>query len=192
MRQEEICRLLWEDIDAENRTIVVRDRKDPRFKSGNHQRVPLLDKTGFDAWAILAEQKACTSRSSRVFPYNSKSVSAAFTTACHDLKIKDLRFHDLRHEATTRLFEAGFGIEQVALVTGHKDWKMLKRYTNLRPEQLHHHLMPTGRSTRPMGRRFANRPSAQPTDIAAHAITTGASAGLVSTTALPKTSVATG
>jgi hypothetical protein len=35
------------------------------------------------------------------------------------------------------LFEAGFRIEQVALVTGHKDWKMLKRYTNLRPEGLH-------------------------------------------------------
>ncbi|HEY2753210.1 MAG TPA: tyrosine-type recombinase/integrase [Phenylobacterium sp.] len=45
--------------------------------------------------------------------------------------------HDLRHEAASRLFEAKFTIEQVALVTGHKDWKMLKRYTNLRPEQLH-------------------------------------------------------
>jgi hypothetical protein len=43
----------------------------------------------------------------------------------------------LRHEAASRLFEAGFTIEQVALVTGHRDWKMLKRYTNLRPEDLH-------------------------------------------------------
>ncbi|MEO8187552.1 MAG: tyrosine-type recombinase/integrase [Burkholderiaceae bacterium] len=41
--------------------------------------------------------------------------------------------HDLRHEAASRLFEAGLSIEQVALVTGHKDWRMLKRYTNLRP-----------------------------------------------------------
>jgi site-specific recombinase XerD len=53
------------------------------------------------------------------------------------LKIKNLHFHDLRHEATSRLFEAGFSIEQVALVTGHKDWKMLRRYTHLRPEHLH-------------------------------------------------------
>lgn len=137
MRQDEICRLFWEDVDEVHRTILVRDRKDPRSKSGNHQRVPLLDKTGIDAWAILREQSPFAGLSNRVFPYNSKSVSAAFTTACHDLKIKDLRFHDLRHEATTRLFEAGFRIEQVALVTGHKDWKMLKRYTNLRPENLH-------------------------------------------------------
>lgn len=53
------------------------------------------------------------------------------------MKIIDLHFHDLRHEATSRLFEAGFLIQQVALVTGHKDWKMLKRYTNLRPEQIY-------------------------------------------------------
>ena len=54
-----------------------------------------------------------------------------------DLAIKDLHFHDLRHEGTSRLFEAGFAIEQVALVTGHKDWKMLRRYTHLKPESLH-------------------------------------------------------
>lgn len=41
-----------------------------------------------------------------------------------------------RHEATSRLFENGLSVEQVALVTGHRDWKMLKRYTNLRPERL--------------------------------------------------------
>ena len=50
------------------------------------------------------------------------------------LAIEDLHFHDLRHEATSRLFEAGLPIEKVALVTGHKDWKMLKRYTHLKPE----------------------------------------------------------
>jgi site-specific recombinase XerD len=45
--------------------------------------------------------------------------------------------HDLRHEGTSRLFEAGLSIEKVALVTGHKDWRMLQRYTNLKPEDLH-------------------------------------------------------
>src|SRR6185369_9252937 len=53
------------------------------------------------------------------------------------LEIKDLHFHDMRHEGTSRLFEAGLTIEQAALITGHKDWKQLKRYTNLRPETLH-------------------------------------------------------
>ena len=72
-----------------------------------------------------------------VFPYNRKSVGTALTRACQALKIEDLHFHDLRHEATSRLFEAGFSIEQVALVTGHKDWKMLRRYTHLKPERLH-------------------------------------------------------
>jgi len=52
------------------------------------------------------------------------------------LGIEELHFHDLRHEGTSRLFEAGFDIPKVALVTGHKDWRMLRRYTNLRPEHL--------------------------------------------------------
>jgi len=136
MRQDELCRILWEDVDANDRTVVVQDRKDPRGKDGNDQTVPLLDATGFDAWAILREQMPFSRRSSRVFAYNPNSLGAAFTRACKDLSIKDLRFHDLRHEATSRLFEAGFSIEQVALVTGHRAWKMLKRYTNLRPEHL--------------------------------------------------------
>jgi len=52
------------------------------------------------------------------------------------LQFDDLRFNDMRHEGISRLFEKGFQIPEVALVSGHKDWKMLKRYTNLRPENL--------------------------------------------------------
>jgi integrase len=137
MRQEEICRICWPDVDAAKKVVIVRDRKDPRNKKGNDQKVPLLDATGIDAWAILLEQKAASPRTERIFPYNSKSVGAAFRRACRELKIEDLRFHDLRHEGASRFFEAGFTIEQVALVTGHKDWKTLRRYTNLRPENLH-------------------------------------------------------
>ncbi|MDP3854897.1 tyrosine-type recombinase/integrase [Phenylobacterium sp.] len=57
--------------------------------------------------------------------------------ACRDLRIDDLHFHDLRHEATSRLFEAEYEIPEVSLVTGHRDWKMLQRYTHIRPEDLH-------------------------------------------------------
>jgi site-specific recombinase XerD len=53
------------------------------------------------------------------------------------LGIIDLHFHDLRHEGTSKLFEEGYQIQQVALVTGHKDWRHLRRYTNLKPEDLH-------------------------------------------------------
>jgi integrase len=137
MRVEEITRIRWNDIDERKRTVIVRDRKDPRHKDGNHQPVPLLAATGYDAWALLKEQGAITGHLDRIFPYDPRSIGAAFRRACRELEVEDLRFHDLRHEGTSRLFEAGFTIEQVSLVTGHKDWKMLRRYTNLRPEKLH-------------------------------------------------------
>lgn len=138
MRQEEICRVEWRDFDPRTRMLLIRDRKDPRRKDGNNQRIPLLDVSGYDACKIIEEQGGPSSRlEGRIFPYNGRSVGTAFRRQCQDLKIEDLHFHDLRHEGTSRLFEAGFTIEQVALVTGHKDWKMLRRYTHLKPEALH-------------------------------------------------------
>ncbi len=138
MRQDEICRVEWSDVNARTRTLMIRDRKDPRKKKGNHQAIPLLAVSGYDAWAILEEQREATGGEvGRIFPYNCRSVGTAFRRACRKLKIEDLHFHDLRHEGTSRLFEAGFSIEHVSLVTGHKDWKMLRRYTHLRAEQLH-------------------------------------------------------
>lgn len=137
MRLDEIFRIEWDTLDDRTRTIIVPDRKDPRKKDGNNQRVPLLDAAGFDAYALLNEQRALRLNPPACFPYNPKSAGTAFQRACKELKIIDLHFHDLRHEATSRLFEAGLTIEQVPLVTGHKDWKMLKRYTQLRPEGLY-------------------------------------------------------
>jgi integrase len=138
MRLDEICRVEWGDLDRERRMLMIRDRKDPRNKAGNDQRIPLLAATGFDAWALVLAQGACRADASGpIFPYNSKSVGTAFRRACADAEITDLHFHDLRHEGTSRLFEVGLSIEQVALVTGHKDWKMLRRYTHIRPESLH-------------------------------------------------------
>jgi integrase len=137
MRQEEICRPDWPDIDMKKRILIIRDRKDPQAKDGNDQKVPLLNLTGYDAWEIMLQQRIITRGQGRVFPYNHRSVSAAFTRACDELKIEDLHFHDLRHEGTSRLFEAGLSIEKVALVTGHKDWRTLRRDTKLKPEELH-------------------------------------------------------
>jgi len=138
MRQEEICRVEWRDFNPETRMLLIRDRKDPRKKAGNNQRIPLLDVSGYDACKIIEEQgRFSNTREGRIFPYKGRSVGTAFHRQCEDLKIEDLHFHDLRHEGTSRLFEAGFTIEQVALVTGHKDWKMLRRYTHLKPEALH-------------------------------------------------------
>jgi integrase len=135
MRQDEIFRIEWPDVDLRRKVVTVRDRKDPRRKDGNDQRVPLLNLTGFDAWTVVLEQKIVTRGVGRVFPHHSESAGTAFRRGCRELGIEDLHFHDLRHEATSRLFEAGLTIE-VALVTGHKDWRMLRRYTHLKPEDL--------------------------------------------------------
>lgn len=138
MRQEEIFRVTWSDLDSRTKMLTIRDRKDPRAKKGNDQRIPLLAVSGYDALALIEEQRGIRgNEDDRIFPYFHKSAGTAFTRAVSDLRINDLHFHDLRHEATSRLFEAGYRIEQVALVTGHKDWKMLRRYTHLRPESLH-------------------------------------------------------
>lgn len=138
MRQEEICRVEWRDLNIRTRTLLIRDRKDPQEKIGNDQAIPLLAVSGYDAWKIIERRRQdAGANGGRIFPYNGRSVGTAFHRACDQLGIEDLHFHDLRHEGTSRLFEAGFTIEQAALVTGHKDWKMLRRYTHLRPHQLH-------------------------------------------------------
>lgn len=132
MRRGEIARLTWQDIDENKRLALVRDRKDPRRKAGNDQWVPLLG----EAWTVLKRQPKVDGEP-RIFPIGESTVSRYFTEACKALDIPDLHFHDLRHEGTSRLFEEGFEIQQVALVTGHKDWRHLRRYTQLKPESLH-------------------------------------------------------
>lgn len=132
MRRGEIAKLLWADVDEAKRLVLVRDRKDPRKKAGNDQWVPLLG----DAWDIVQRQPRSDAEP-RIFPVHEQTMSKYFKAACDALGVPDLHFHDLRHEGTSRLFEDGYLIQQVALVTGHKDWRHLRRYTNLRPEDLH-------------------------------------------------------
>jgi integrase len=132
MRQSEICNLTVADIDSKNKTALIRDRKDPRRKIGNHQLVPLLP----EAWAIV-EPIIKKKKEGSLFGANGRSVSARFTRTCTKLGIKDLHFHDLRHTAITNLFKAGLQIQQVALLSGHKDWKMLARYTHVKAADVH-------------------------------------------------------
>lgn len=60
----------------------------------------------------------------------------AWTKIKNDLGMADFRFHDLRHEAVSRLISAGVPDQQVAAISGHKSMQMLKRYTHLRSETL--------------------------------------------------------
>lgn len=129
MRRGELCRILWADLDVERRLILIRDRKHPRKTTGNHQWCPLLG----DALKVIQRQPKVDER---IFPVAPEWVSDTFKGLCDAAGIADLHFHDLRHEGTSRLFESGYEIQQVALVTGHKKWEHLRRYTNLKPEHL--------------------------------------------------------
>src|SRR5262249_33434834 len=91
--------------------------------------------TGFDAWQLVLEQRILTRGKGKVFPYKSASASAAFCRGCAALNIKNLRFHDLRREAASRLFEAGLPVEKVALVTGHKSWEALRSAQKIYPTE---------------------------------------------------------
>jgi len=124
-RQEEIVRLKWTDLEADFTRVVVRDMKHPGQKIGNHVLVELPP----EAVQIV---KSMPRSDERIFPFMSDAVSAAFARACQFLDIKDLRFHDLRHEGISRMFEMGFTIPQAASVSGHRSWNSLKRYSHLR------------------------------------------------------------
>ncbi len=122
-RQEEITLLQRDDLDGDR--ILVRDMKHPGDKKGNHVYCELPP----EAIAII---KTMPRAEPQIFPYTTDAISAAFTRACRFLGIEDLRFHDLRHEGISRLFEMGKTIPQVAAVSGHRSWNSLKRYTHIR------------------------------------------------------------
>ena len=132
MRLGEICRIRIEDVDFDRKTVLIKQRKDPKRKANNDQVVPLVG----DALAMIQKQIGHKT-TGRIFPYSSRSASAAFTRACKSLGIENLRFHDLRHAATVQLFRMGLDIPRVAMITGHKSWENLRRYTNLTAEDVH-------------------------------------------------------
>nr|WP_244499044.1 tyrosine-type recombinase/integrase [Vibrio atlanticus] len=73
-----------------------------------------------------------------MFPYTSRRVSTGFHRVRNELGIADLRYHDLRREGASRLFEKGYSIEEVAQVTGHRNLNVLWQvYTQLFPQHLH-------------------------------------------------------
>jgi len=125
-RQEEITRITWEDLLLEHAEVVVRDMKNPGEKIGNDVRTTLPPEA---LQLIEAQGKATGSKTGTIWPYNSESISTAFTRACKFLGIKDLHFHDMRHEGISRLFEMEWSIPRVATVSGHRSWQSLQRYT---------------------------------------------------------------
>ena len=125
-RQGEITELLFSDNDVEHQTGLVRDLKHPSDRD-QIRRFKYTD----EAWEIAIRQEH---DEDRIFPFEPRSIGSAFRNACKLLEIHDLHFHDLRHEATSRLFEAGYSIVEVQQFTLHDSWGTLSKYTHLRPE----------------------------------------------------------
>lgn len=126
MRQAEILGMEWRHIDLDMRVCHL-----PMTKNGAARTVPLSMKA-VDVLASLPRRI-----SGRVWSYQSSGgFRSAWSRVCPRAGIDGLTFHDLRHEATSRFFEKGLQMMEVAAITGHKSPAMLARYTHLRAEDL--------------------------------------------------------
>jgi integrase len=117
MRRGELLALRWSSIDLLHQTAFL-----PVTKSGRPRTVPL----SLAAVAVLQALPRHTS--GIVFPITAQTMEAAFKRARHRAKIENIRFHDLRHTATTRMASKLPNVIELAAVTGHQTIQMLRRY----------------------------------------------------------------
>lgn len=128
MRRGELLSMSWENVHLDKRIVLL-----PETKNGKKRSVPL----SLEATSILGERPhKLLDGKGKVWSLTPDAVSSKFAQACRKAELSDIRFHDLRHEATSRLFEKGLTVMQVATITGHKTLQMLNRYTHLRAEDL--------------------------------------------------------
>lgn len=120
MRRGELTKLMWRDVNLARKVAILRDTK-----NGDTRAIPLSSRA---ITALVSLPK----KTGQVIPLHPDTLTHQFNAACAAAGIVDLRLHDLRHEATSRFFERGtLSIMEVASITGHKDLKMLMRYTHL-------------------------------------------------------------
>lgn len=128
MRRGEILRLRWADIDYDSRTLFI-----PITKNGHSRTIPLT----VNAVEILKElQHEDDTDKYRPFPLSDNAAKLAWQRLLRRSGIDDLHFHDFRHEAISRFFERGLSVPEVALISGHRDFRMLFRYTHLKAEDV--------------------------------------------------------
>lgn len=123
MRRGELLRLTKEHFNPEVRTLYI-----PITKSGHPRTIPLTSKSA----ELISNLKLHQS----IYSKSTEGFHSAWQRLIKRTGIVDLRFHDLRHEAISRFFEMGLSVPEVALISGHRDYRMLQRYTHLKPEQL--------------------------------------------------------
>jgi integrase len=124
MRRGEIVNARWSDLDCDKCTLHI-----PITKNGSSRTIPMTDK----AMQIV---QGLAKADERFFPTTGNAIRLAWVRLKKRVGITDLRFHDLRHEAVSRFFEMGLSVPEVALISGHKDPRMLFRYTHLRAEDV--------------------------------------------------------
>ncbi|WP_029918168.1 integrase [Pelobacter seleniigenes] len=126
MRREEIACLTWKQVDLKNKTAHL-----PKTKNGSARTVPL------SRAAIAILQGIPHTPDGTIFNLTKNQITDRMRVTVKRGELKDLRFHDLRHEATSRLFETGrLDMMEIATITGHKSLSMLSRYTHLRASDL--------------------------------------------------------
>lgn len=131
LRRGELLAMRWDHIDGSRSLLSV-----PLTKNGRPRTIPLTPKA-CEVLQILQRRDEIY-----VFPVSANAVRLAWERLRSRLGIEDIRFHDLRHEAISRLFEMGLSVPEVALISGHRDPGMLFRYTHLRAEDVGRKLVP--------------------------------------------------
>jgi len=129
MRAQELLLTEWVNVDLESRVLFIPKEN---TKTKTERFIPLSKK----AIEIFAKKKATKGENQKLVYTaweNSDILAKQFRRICFRAKIHDLRFHDLRHEATSRFFERGrLSDMEIMKITGHTQYSTLKRYVNLR------------------------------------------------------------
>lgn len=123
-RREAKPGLVWENIDFAKNEIYIPDTKSVVDKP--RDRTPPI----FPDALRLLQSLPRPIGGGKVFNVTQDGLIRAFAQACEDAEIKDLHFHDLRHEFTSRLDEQGTRHSVIMQITGHSSGEMLKRYTH--------------------------------------------------------------
>ena len=132
MRRGEILNIKRSHIDFSRQTLLI-----PLTKTDTPRTIPLSSRAIEALRAQLRGSKnVIPIEETTLFSYTARGLSGAFLRLCRRHGLENLHFHDLRHEATSRFFEKGLNPVEVATITGHKDTRMLMRYTHLRAEDL--------------------------------------------------------
>jgi len=125
MRLGELLRMERGHIDERSRTLLI-----PITKNGDPRTISLTPTALALLQTLVADEKG------RLIPTSASAVKQAWRRLVKRAGIVDRHFHDLRHEAISRLFERGLTMPEVALISGHRDPRMLFRYTHLKAEEV--------------------------------------------------------